>query len=157
MGFQISFLSIGQGTFLSNPSHRPDHIEVMDGTMDDWPGDLPGQDYQQTRKNIVPVLGMSRPGGSYVLVHKLIEGFWEPFGPGHEDYGKEESHNSFEHNWWQEAKGRGDVKMKDFLHEFNEGFLKVIPRFLEELMVENSWRTGLTFTGQDVSKEGRGL
>ena len=100
---------------------------------------------------------MSRPGGSYVLVHKLIEAFWEPFGPGHEDYGKEESHNSFEHNWWQEAKGRGDVKMKDFLHEFNEGFLKVIPRFLEELMVENSWRTGLTFTGQDVSKEGRGL
>ena len=73
------------------------------------------------------------------------------------DYGKEESHNSFEHNWWQEAKGRGHVKMKDFLHEFNEGFLKVIPRFLEELMVENSWRTGLTFTGQDVSKEGRGL
>ena len=53
-----------------------------------WPGDLPGQDYQQTRKNIVPVLGMSRPGGSYVLVHKLIEAFWEPFGPGHEDYQK---------------------------------------------------------------------
>ena len=26
--------TIGQGTFLSNPSHRPDHIEVMD----DWPG-----------------------------------------------------------------------------------------------------------------------
>ena len=30
----IHSLSIGQGTFLSNPSHRPDHIEVMD----DWPG-----------------------------------------------------------------------------------------------------------------------
>ena len=54
----IHSLSIGQGTFLSNPSHRPDHIEVMDGTMDDWPGDLPGQDYQQRRKNIVPVLGI---------------------------------------------------------------------------------------------------
>ena len=29
----IHSLSIGQGTFLSNPSHRPDHIEVMDDDM----------------------------------------------------------------------------------------------------------------------------
>ena len=31
----IHSLSIGQGTFLSNPSHRPDHIEVMDDWKDD--------------------------------------------------------------------------------------------------------------------------
>ena len=35
----IHSLSIGQGTFLSNPSHRPDHIEVMD--------DSPGQMVQR--------------------------------------------------------------------------------------------------------------
>ena len=43
--------------------------------------------YEENRKRECQAnIKLLRPGGSYVLVHKLIEAFWEPFGPGHEDY-----------------------------------------------------------------------
>ena len=63
------------------------------------------------------------------MKRKEIPSLREPRGTASKDHaGKEESHNSFEHNWWQEAKGRGHVKMKDLLHEFNDRISEVMSR-----------------------------